>query len=337
MSIIKVRWSVNELDNVLTLFDVQKVYWSDTETGTYVEITTEPTRVALVAGQTSYYYDDTAGDTSKWYKISYYNSDTTQESDLSGAIQGLSGGSERYATLTQLRTEGLPGDATTDVTDAQALILLERASELVEKITGNIFYEVTGTYTFDGNNSYLLHLPLAILEVTSLKINNETTALETTDYRVYNNRSKPQDNRYNPKIELRRSTAPTIYTGYQSRKFLKGYDQVIEGSFGFLEPDGSVPPTINECVMAIVMTTWQDLFTRFGANSGGGGGPGPMMGPLKRERTDDHEVEWWQTDTGATEQGMIVPQYVHGRLKLFRAPPTMMVTNYRFDSAEFAT
>jgi hypothetical protein len=242
---------------------------------------------------------------------------------------------ERYATIVQLRAEGLPGDATTFVTDAQCEILLARANEIVEHFTNNLFYEVSGTYTFDGNNSYLLHMPLAIVSVTSLKINNETTALETTEYRAYTGTIQPQDNRYNPKIELRRTSQPSIYTGFSPRKFLKGYDQVVAGSFGFLDPDGNVPATITECVIAIVMMTHQTLYNRFGIYTGGGSGPGPMIGPLKRERTDDHEVEWWQGNTTTGDYGMIVPQYVYDRMKLFRAPPKMMVTAYRFEATAY--
>lgn len=242
---------------------------------------------------------------------------------------------ERYATLQQLRNEGLPGDASTDVTNAQAIVLLDRASELVERLTRNLFYEVSGTFIFDGNNSYLLHLPLAIIDVTSLTINNESSALQTTDYRAYKGRILPQDDRYNPKIELRRSTTPSIFTGYEARKFLKGYDQTVVGKFGFLDSDGDTPSVVNECVIAICMTTWKSLFERFGAYDGGGGGPGPMGGPLKREMTDDHEVEWWQGDTGNVEQGLVVPQYIHGRLKLYRGPPVMRVTAFRFETGEF--
>jgi len=238
---------------------------------------------------------------------------------------------ERYATLQQLRNEGLPGDASTEVTDAQALTLLSRASELVERLTRNLFYETQGTFIFDGNNSYLLHLPLAIIDVESLTINNETTALGSADFRAYTGTQAPQDDRYNPKIELRRNAQPSIFTGFQTRKFLKGYDQTIIGRFGFLESDGGTPAVINECVIAIVMTTWKSLFERFGVYDGGGGGPGPMGGPLKREKTDDHEVEWWQGDTGNVEQGLVVPQYIHGRLKLYRSPPVMRVTSFRWE------
>jgi hypothetical protein len=245
---------------------------------------------------------------------------------------------ERYATVGDLRAEGLPGDETNSVTDDQAKILLGRASDLVEAETNNnIFYEVSGTYIFDGNNSYLLHLPIAVIEVTSLKINNETTELPTTDYRVYNGKVPPQDHRKNPKIELRRSAAPTIYTRSRSRSFLKGYDQTVVGKFGYVEENGDPPAIINECVIAIVMMTHKTLYERFGFDTGGGGGPGPMAGPLKREITDDHEVEWWQPDTGNTEQNMVVPQYVHGRLKHFRAPSAMRVTTFRFDTGQFVS
>lgn len=241
---------------------------------------------------------------------------------------------ERYATLQQCRDEGLTGGPSQVVTDKQVLILLGRASELVERLTRNLFYKVSGTFVFDGNNSYLLHLPIAIVEVDSLTINNETTPLASTDYRAYNGSLLPQDNRYNPKIELRRSAESSIFTGFKTRRFLKGYDQTIVGSFGYLDSDGKTPTVINECVIAIVMTTWRSLYERFGINDGGGGGPGPMSGPLKREKTDDHEVEWWQGDTGNVEQGLVVPQYIHGRLKFYRGPSEMRTTSFRFEYGE---
>lgn len=245
---------------------------------------------------------------------------------------------ERYATVAELRAEGLPGDATTATTDAQAAILLERASQLVEQLTRNLFYEVSGTWIFDGNNSYILHMPLPIIEVTSLTINNESVELDSSAYRAYIGRTPPQDDRKNPKIELRNTQDPSIFTtGYKSRKFYKGFDQTVVGKFGFLEPDDSVPAAINECVIAIVMMTHRDMYERFGFDSGGGGGPGPIMGPLKREKTDDHETEWWQTDTAYTEANMIVPQYVHGRLKMYRAPQRMMTQNVRFEPTEIST
>lgn len=239
---------------------------------------------------------------------------------------------DRYATVQQLRDEGLPGDLTTPVTDAQALILLDRVNQLVEQLTGNFFYVSAGTFVFDGNNSYLLQLPNPIISVTNLYLNNDSVALDASEYRVYSGRAKPTDDRYNPKIELRRNVQPSIFTGGASQQFFKkGFDQTIEGEFGFLEPDDSVPAPITECVIAIVMMTFQSLFERFAYSEGGG--PGPLPGPLKKEKTDIHEKEWWQTAQGMVEAKMIVPQYIHGRLKLYKRPIAIRATNARWIEA----
>lgn len=89
MSVVKVKWRVEELANILENFDTQKVYRSVTgETGNYTELTTPSTRVALVVDQTAYYFDDLLGDSSYYYKVSYYNTDTTDESDFSEAMSG---------------------------------------------------------------------------------------------------------------------------------------------------------------------------------------------------------------------------------------------------------
>ena len=76
-TVIKIRWEVEELVNVMTLYDQQKVYRSTTgETGIYSEITGPGTRVALVAGQVAYFFYDTSGDVTYWYKTRYFNSST---------------------------------------------------------------------------------------------------------------------------------------------------------------------------------------------------------------------------------------------------------------------
>jgi len=89
MATIKVRWSVDELVNVMSQFDTQKIYRSTTgETGAYSEITGIGTRVDFVADQEDYYYDDLSGDSAYFYKVSYYNTSTTNESTVSDPISG---------------------------------------------------------------------------------------------------------------------------------------------------------------------------------------------------------------------------------------------------------
>lgn len=79
---------VNDISTVLDYFDQIKVYRSDSEGGVYSEITSPTTRIDIVPEHEQYYYADTDGDSTKWYKTSYFNSDTLDESDQSSALQG---------------------------------------------------------------------------------------------------------------------------------------------------------------------------------------------------------------------------------------------------------
>ena len=88
MSTIKVRWSVDELENVISLFDVQKVYRAADPTGPWSEITSIATRVPLVSGQSDYLFDDGAGSPDFYYSIAYYNTVTFAESDKSTPMRG---------------------------------------------------------------------------------------------------------------------------------------------------------------------------------------------------------------------------------------------------------
>lgn len=84
------RLSINVKDITLVLqhYDLLKVYRSSTESGIYTEITTVSTRIPLRLESEVYFYDDLDGDDTKWYKTSYYNSATMDESDQSTARPG---------------------------------------------------------------------------------------------------------------------------------------------------------------------------------------------------------------------------------------------------------
>ncbi|MCU0912930.1 MAG: hypothetical protein MUC88_00030 [Planctomycetes bacterium] len=89
MAAIKLKISVAELENVLTLFNRIKVYRADDGiSGTYSEITDEDSRIRLQQGITLYLFDDAAGQTTSWYKTSYYHTDTALESGQSDPRQG---------------------------------------------------------------------------------------------------------------------------------------------------------------------------------------------------------------------------------------------------------
>lgn len=84
MTTVKIRWYVPDLAVVMASYDTQKVYRSTD--GTYSEITDAGTRVDLVAGQTNYQFEDSSGDRSYLYKVTFYNTSTQAESDLANAI-----------------------------------------------------------------------------------------------------------------------------------------------------------------------------------------------------------------------------------------------------------
>jgi len=83
MSVIKLKITVDELDNVLTQYDQMKIYRASSYAGTYSEITGAGTRIQLQQGVDLYEYDDTGGAATSWYRVSYYNSTTQAESDQS--------------------------------------------------------------------------------------------------------------------------------------------------------------------------------------------------------------------------------------------------------------
>ncbi len=84
----RIQITVDNLAQVLLIYDKVKVYRADSENGSYVEITIVSTRVSLIAEQRIYFYSDDTGTSTHWYKTSYFNSTSLDESGLSDAQQG---------------------------------------------------------------------------------------------------------------------------------------------------------------------------------------------------------------------------------------------------------
>jgi hypothetical protein len=118
MAVIKVRFTVSELANVMTQFDQVQVHRSTTGiSGVYSEITGPGTRVTLIANHPDYFYDDTSGDSSYYYKTRYYNSSTLAVSTFSDPIKGdvVFGGDfltidDLYAKIGERRVEEMFDD-----------------------------------------------------------------------------------------------------------------------------------------------------------------------------------------------------------------------------------
>lgn len=89
---VKLTIVVDDIAAVIAVFTHIKLYYSDSETGTYIELA----YVELVAGQSIYYYTHNDGTVSNWYKSSYWS--TVLESGLSNAVQGQYGQLYHYPT-----------------------------------------------------------------------------------------------------------------------------------------------------------------------------------------------------------------------------------------------
>jgi len=168
--------------------------------------------------------------------------------------------------------------ATKTVLEFHALRLM--AMQTVDLYTGQWFNKRTLTVEIEGNNSHMLHFGVPIIEITSLKINDSEDEYDTNAYKVYNSRILPDDRR-NPKIKIV-SRGYSIYT-YMGTKtvFYKGRFSTIEGSFGFLEADGSTPDLIKWATAKIVMNELTRDISASGSSA-----------VIKKEKTDLHEIEY---------------------------------------------
>jgi hypothetical protein len=77
-------------DDGIVSYNQIRVYRSDSKTGTYVLITTVDVDQTTITDNSPGYsvYKDPTGTSSNWYKVSYYNSSSSTESDTSDAFQG---------------------------------------------------------------------------------------------------------------------------------------------------------------------------------------------------------------------------------------------------------
>lgn len=309
----------DNLTYLLTLYDQIKVYRSATATGVFAEITTVADRLSLVVGTTVYEYLDVTGAPTFFYKVSFFNSVGPLESDLSELLTLL------YIDLQAVRDEGV---TSVRASDAKVLQQIETWQAFVERATGNWFYPKAMTLDLDGRNTTVLQLPYPIDAVTSVFINEDfTTALDADEYKVYDGKGlTDKDERRNPRIKLV-TTEDSIFTGTgqvvgRNTVWEVGeQNQRVVGTFGYVEPDGSVPAPIEYALLKLVVRGSKKLglYDAFPA------------GPVVEEETDRHRVKYadpyigskmWPT-TGDPEVDQILaryrrPTFVRGPRTLYR-------------------
>jgi len=301
MATIKIRWAVIELTNVMSLFDVQRVYRStDGVDGTYVEITTPATRVPLVAGVTNYLYDDTTGDPAYYYKIDYYNSVTTNASDKSDPIRGgLSG----YIDVQDIRDEGFTETA---IADQDVIRGIEMATAMIDRATMQWFEPRTRTFKLDQKRQYdELHLDIPIIAITKLEVNG--TEEDLTSFAVYNRHLTQgllsPDDRAHPHLKVKELDPTERLYPLFGRPFLRGQQiTTVEGVFGYTElgpndpigetEEGSQIPLAYGSTPKLIQHAAKLLTIRYMWPIGSGKGDDfANRGRIKKEQTEDQMYE----------------------------------------------
>lgn len=320
MATIKLTITVEKLDNVLTLFEVMKVYRSTAGVGgPYVEVTALGTRIPLLPGVTVYFWDDVAGDPGYFYKTSYFHETTLLESSLSDPIQGES--DALCVSLQDMRDEGVPAS----VSDARLLSLIQTWQEYVERLCNQWFYPKQMTWDLDGSGTTLLQLPVPIISISALYLNGEagefSSAVDPSDYVVYNGRGESgRDDRRNPRVKL--VTGETqIFEGVgplRKRFFVFEVgekNQRLVGSFGYVEPNGSAPAAIKYAIRKLVVRNAPPLWS-----TGGSSGP---SGPVIEEETDRHRKKWSDASVSSKAWSTTGDSEIDQILATYRAPISM--------------
>jgi hypothetical protein len=329
MATLKLRIRVVELSNVLLAgFDKIKVYRSTTGyAGVYSEITTPSTRIDLVADQDLYEYIDTSGDTSYWYRYSFYDSVTTNEGSQSIPIQGV-GVDGQYCTLQDIRDEGFEDPP---YTDSRITTQITLASAAIEAATGQWFEARNMTLSLDGDGTRRLEFEIPIISVTTVTLDDEE--LELDDLVIYNRHItsglKRPDDRRNPKIEwnLNQAGLPGQRVVPVPHAFftLGQQNVVVEGVFGFTEYDGTstgrTPTMLRHLCKLVTIRELEYLSDPEARNEW------RNSGRVSKHKTRDQEISMTaqaQSPVSILANGLLTgdPE-IDGLIKYFRAPSRM--------------
>lgn len=178
-----------------------------------------------------------------------------------------------YATLADVRAEGVPSSGVGAVSDARIIAQIEVASRMIDAYTGRFFNPRPATLRLDGTGRRGLLLGDPIVSVSAVTIlGSDTSAalpLEATDYRVYNRHLTQglldPDDRDNPRIELvsvderyEEGVIGLTASELQLYRFPRGTQNVeVSGLFGYTEADGSptgrVPVLIQRACLLMVL------------------------------------------------------------------------------------
>jgi len=220
-----------------------------------------------------------------------------------------------YVTAAEVIAEGAPSGDTTKINRR-----ILKWESIVENVTRNVFRVLSpGELIFDGSNSHILHFNIPLVEVTELIINEDTVALDVADYRAFTGKTKLQEDRHNPKIELIDSSTSSLFVRNPGM-FIRGRDQKVTATWGYVDDDPDnpgqyiTPVVIKDAIIQLVMLDLDGYFDQVAA----GGSLLPAT-PIRREKTDGHEIEYQMVEQQRINQYGLPPT-IYKQLMMFKAP-----------------
>lgn len=227
-----------------------------------------------------------------------------------------------YVTVAEVRAEGVPGDATHEVTDARVQAAINLWSQVVERLCRQWFESRALTVLMDGNGADTLWLPVPVISLSALYVNGDfTTVLDPLYYEVFNSRTVPDD-RKNPKVQLKHEKRDlfekVLWDEYPI--FTKGQrNQKLVGNFGFTEPDGTTPLLIKRAVLKLISKSLSAMYAGWPALP-------PSGGPVSKETTDGHSIEYAISTTASSGlMGLTGDPEIVQIIRMYSAPTTVAV------------
>ena len=220
-------------------------------------------------------------------------------------------------TIAAVRAAGVSDS----VTDIQITTKIAEVDAIITRVCRQPFEPVSLDLTVDGTGNGTLLLPVPIITLTELYVNDSTTPLEASRYSVYNGNNAVRDDRRNPKVVLKR----------RGRFRCGSLNQRLVGTFGFVEPDGSIPLPIQRAATLLVLERLPEFgdLDDFDLTEN----PGTAQtGRVVEERTDGHLFRWSVTQfeprkaqlSGITEDQRILEILWHYKSPIIGAYATRL-------------
>lgn len=242
------------------------------------------------------------------------------QEDFEVLVQSAGSSVDTYISIQDVRDQGL---LEADYDDETVLAAIEIWQSFIDRACRQWFNPRALILKVDGTDSDTLHFGIPIISITYLKLNDSTSELDTTLYKVYNRLNDFTD-KWNPRIKLVNSIEETdIYTAPITGRaliFRKGrQNQEISGVFGHVEDDNSPPKLIQRALLKLVIEKLTKPLYSSGISLSGT--IPPILGNVIEEQTDNHRIKYGgfkqiaQGLAGITNDSEILTI-----LKMYRAP-----------------